>query len=433
MSLENTILRQIRAERDARFKKLKLPDDFIAPNYRGRSIVNLTASVIKLFGGHIATTPLDADILADVGGDVQRVVLVIVDALGYHKFLESLDAKPRNGFHALAQNGARIVPLTSTFPSTTTAALTSLWTGYTPAEHGFLGYQLFLREYGARTDMIYFSPVATRNLGREQLIDVGLKPENFLATPSLPQTLARVNVPVYHFIEEPFVKSALSQVQIRGARELTGFITTSDLWVALRDCVEGHRNERALFMAYWSGLDNIAHKYGPSSETQIAEVANFAYSFEREFLARLSRPARAQTLFLLTADHGQVDSPIARAVNLYAHPDLRARLTMDFTGDARAAYLYCRNGQVNAVRDYFATRLAEKFCLLDSFAALDAGLFGDGILAPETEHRIGDLIALSRDDFYLWDRKEEPQLLGRHGALAEDEMLVPLLAARLDD
>lgn len=433
MQLDETILKKIRAERDARFKKLKLPADFIAPNYRGRSIVNLAASVIKILGGRIATAPLDAEILADVSGDVQRIVLVIVDALGYHKLLEALDAKPRNGFHALAQNGARIVPLTSTFPSTTTAALTSLWTGYTPAEHGFMGYQLFLREYGARTDMIYFSPVATRNLGREQLLDVGLEPEHFLAVPSLPQTLARVHVPVDHFIEEPFVESALSQVQIRGARTLTGFIATSDLWVALRDCVEAHRGERALFMAYWSGVDNIAHKYGPSSETQIAEIANFAYSFEREFLSRLSRAARAQTLFLLTADHGQVDSPIARAVNLHAHPDLRAHLTMDFTGDARAAYLHCRNGQVDAVRDYFATRFAEKFFLLNSFAALDAGLFGEGILAPEAEHRIGDLIALSRDDFYLWDRKEEPKLLGRHGALAEDEMLVPLLAARLDE
>jgi hypothetical protein len=244
--------------------------------------------------------------------------------------------------------------------------------------------------------------------------------------------LAHVGAPVYHLIEKPFVESALSQVQIRGARELLGFITSSDMWVALRNCVEAHRRERALFMAYWSAVDTIAHTFGPSSEGIVAEINNFAFSFEREFLVRLSSAARQDTLFLLASDHGQVDSPIHRAVFMHAHPDLRSHLLMDFTGDARAAYLYCRNGEVDAARDYFATRLADRFFVLDARAALDAGLFGPGILAPETEHRIGDLIVLPRDDSYLWDRRDEPNMLGRHGGLAEDEMLVPLMAARLD-
>jgi hypothetical protein len=63
---------------------------------------------------------------------------------------------------------------------------------------------------------------------------------------------------------------------------------------------------------------------------------------------------------------------------------------------------------------------------------LNAGLFGPGFVAAETKYRIGDLILLPRDNFYLWDRNEEPKLLGRHGGLAEKEMLVPLLLARLD-
>ncbi|MBI5303332.1 MAG: alkaline phosphatase family protein [Chloroflexi bacterium] len=432
MSLADTILKKIRAERNARFKKLGLPTDFIAPNYGGRSIVNVAASVIKLLGGDIGTPALDAEILGDLTQDVRRIVFVVVDALGYQRLLDALETKPRNGFHALLQTGARIAPLTSVFPSTTTAALTALWTGYTPAEHGFMGYQMFLRDYGVRADMITFSPVATRKLGFQQLLDAGLKPENFLAVPSLPQTLAHAGVPVYHFIEKPFVESALSQVQIRGAHELHGFITSSDMWVALRNCVEEQRGARAMFAAYWSAVDSIAHLDGPSAESIVAEINNFAFSFEREFLARLSPAARKDTLFLLTADHGQVDSPIHRAVYLNAHPDVRSRLLMDGAGDARAAYLYCRNGEVDAVRDYFATRLADQFFILDARAALDAGLFGTGIRAPEAEHRIGDLIVLPRDDAYLLDKRDEHPMLGRHGGLAEDEMLVPLIAARLD-
>ncbi len=430
MSLENTLLKKIRAEKNARFKNLGLPDEYITPNYHGRSIVNVPASIADLFGISIGTRTLDDAILSGLTDEIERIVFVIVDALGYKQLLASLATKPRNGFHVLLNRGGRIAPLTSVFPSTTTAALTTLWTGRTPIEHGFMGYQLFLRDYGVRADMIYFSPVATRTRGWQQLVDAGLEPEKFLAVPSLPQLLP--NVPVYHFIEEPFVTSALSRVQIRGTRETIGFITSSDLWVSLGQCVEQHRGERALFMAYWSGVDGIGHKYGPSSPTYVAEINNLAYSFEREFLRPLSKQARARTLFLLTADHGQVDSPIPRAIFTRAHPELHANLVMDFTGDARAAYLYCRHGRANAVRDYFAAHFAEQFCLLDSHTALESGLFGEGVAASEAEHRVGDFIAISRDEWYLVEGKDAPKMLGRHAGLAADEMLVPLLAARLD-
>ena len=82
--------------------------------------------------------------------------------------------------------------------------------------------------------------------------------------------------------------------------------------------------------------------------------------------------------------------------------------------------------------DYFAAHFPEQFVLLDSQAALDQGLFGSGTLAPEARDRVGDLLALARGDYLLDASREGPKLLGRHGSLTPEEMLVPLLAARLD-
>ena len=76
--------------------------------------------------------------------------------------------------------------------------------------------------------------------------------------------------------------------------------------------------------------------------------------------------------------------------------------------------------------------LGEQFVVLDSQAALSAWLFGGGVQAPEARHRIGDLILLARGAQTLWDRKDPPKTRGMHGALLAREMLVPLLAARLD-
>ncbi len=432
MPLAENIEKQIRAERAARFKKLRLDDEFIAPNYGGRSIVNVPASIVKILGGKIHTPPLDSSILKEFSAGVQRIVLVIADAIGYQQMNDALDANPQNGFHKLLQRGANLVPITSVFPSTTTAALTALWSGYTPAEHGFVGYQLFLREYGVRANMIAFSPVATEQLGGEQLVDAGLEPEKFLPVPSLPQTLAHANVATYNLIEQPYEQSALSRAQMRGIKETLGFVTSSDMWVGLRNLLDEKRKERALFVSYWRALDSIQHTYGASSETVRAEINNLAYSFEYEFLRRLSSAAREGTLFLLTADHGQIDAPARRAVYLRVHPGLRDRIVMDFAGEPRAAYFYCRTGEKDAVREYLTTRLGDKFCVVDSQLALQEGLFGSGIRAPEIKFRIGDLIALPRGDYYFWDRNDASKLRGRHGGLAEEEMLVPLIAARLD-
>lgn len=432
MTPDDSISQYILPERERRFAALGLPRDFVVPNYGGRSIVNVPASIVRLFGGRMSTPALDPAIIRPYARGVERIVLVIVDALGYGRLAQALERNPDNGFHALLRSGGSLWPLTSVFPSTTTAALTALWSGYTPAEHGFMGYTLFLREYGIRAEMISFNPVATERQGHEQLLAAGLDPDKFLPVPSLPQTLARYDVPVYNLIEQPFTRSALSRVQIRGQKEMRGFITSSDMWVVLRGWLKQHVLERALFVAYWSKIDTLSHVYGPSSETLASEIDNFAYTFEREFLRKLPPEAREGTLFLLTADHGQVDTPSDQAIYMHDHPALRDRLQFGFTGDPRAPYLTVRQGEAEAVRAYLAKNLSRQFFTLDSQAALRAGLFGGGKHAAETRFRIGDFVLLPRGQQVLWDRQDPPRLLGRHGALHAQEMLVPLLAARLD-
>lgn len=432
MPLTDPTVSSLRAERETRFGALHLPAEFVAPNYGGRSIVNLPASIAHILGGRHTTPGLEAGLIDALASGVRRVVLVIVDALGYDFLTRALEANPDNGFHTLLKNGGQLASLTSVFPSTTTAALTSLWSGYTPAEHGAVGFQLFLRGANLRANMIKFQATALHKLGGEQLPAAGVDPDKFLPVPALPQTLARVGVPTFNLIEQPFENSPLSRMQIRGVKETRAFVTSSDMWVALRKLMEERPTEKALFVAYWSAVDTIAHAYGPASEAIVAEVNNLAYSFEREFLQRLMPAARQDTLFLLTADHGHAATPPESVVYLNKHPFIRERMVMDYAGEPRAAYLYCTQGEVEAVRQYFAERLADKFFVLDSRAALEAGLFGLPPFAPETRYRVGDLIVLARDNYTLWERDDAPKVLGRHGSLSETEMVVPLLAARLD-
>lgn len=433
---------------EARIRRKRLPGlanlpdgEFVMPCYDGLSIANVPATVAVMLGitprrGDALPSPLGGasplieELWSDLAPGLRRVVLVILDAVGYLAFRAALAEDENLAFNRLIEAG-RLVPLTSVFPSTTTAALSSLWTGRTPAEHGLLGYELYLREYGTVANMIHFSPV--HDTARRVLLGWGLDPERFLPVPGLAEILAQHGVTTRVLIHNVFVDSPLSRINFRGASEIQGFVTSADMWVSLRHMLTGHRDERLLVAAYWGSVDGIAHLRGPASEAWAAEIRNLAYSLEREFLHALPPDDRQGTLLLITADHGQVYAPPQQASLLSHHPRLRDALLLPPTGESRAAYLYPRHGRAGEVRRYFEKGLGQRFVVLESAAALEAGLFGNGPPASNTTDRIGDLIALARgNNFWHWSEKEI-KICGRHGGLVAEEMLVPFLAVRLDD
>jgi hypothetical protein len=64
---------------------------------------------------------------------------------------------------------------------------------------------------------------------------------------------------------------------------------------------------------------------------------------------------------------------------------------------------------------------------------LRSGLLGPGDPYAEVPFRLGDLIAIARERSYVSPDYYAPvQMAGSHGSLTAAEMLVPLLAVRLD-
>ncbi len=135
---------------------------------------------------------------------------------------------------------------------------------------------------------------------------------------------------------------------------------------------------------------------------------------------------------ILTADHGQITTDKENLdFNLGQHPGFVDMLHMTPSGENRLAYLHIRPGKKEEVKDYIQSTWPDQFVLIDPEAAVKAGLFGPGEPHPGIYDRLGDLIAAARGDAYWWWASKENPLIGRHGGLSEEEMLVPFLAARL--
>jgi len=403
---------------------------FVLPHYGGLSIANLGATMAGLLGMELegAEPSVQKDIWSDFAGEVRTVVVVLLDGVGY-LHLRPLLEDEHTPFGRLASRG-RYAPLTSVFPSTTMTALTSLWTGRTPGDHGFLGSRLLLPKYGVLANMLKLAPAAGGRPG--ELLDWGLVPEQFVPVPHVAQALSAVGVQSVAHLYRPHIGSGLSRILLRGMDRREGHVGFSDMWSNVRETVEQRASQPLLVNVYWFGTDDVAHRYGPDGERFSAALRDLGRSMWEDFIDRLPGSAREGTVLIITSDHGQIATPGGSAVHLSDHPTLSELLLLPPSGETRASYLHVRPGQAERVVDYVAEHLADQFILLETEAAIGAGLFGGSGVSPSLRTRLGDFLLLARGDSSLVPVGGKAAYRGHHGSLTSEEMLVPLVIARLD-
>ena len=407
------------------------PDEgWVLPHYEGLSIANLPATISALLGTDLpgALPPLPRELWADWLPGLRRVVLLILDALGY-RLLQGMQAAGEGRPFSDLERVGRLVPLTSVVPSTTDAALISLRSGRPPAEHGWLAYEIYLRELGIAANAIQLR--TAWGGPHDLLVDLGLDPEGIVTVPSMAQHLARAGIPSRSVLAHYLRNSGFTKMLYRGTTEVRVHAQASDLWVQLRHLLADTRGQRTFLSGYWSGLDTIAHVYGPDTEPWQAEFRTVSHLLEREFLAALPAEDRDGTLLLITADHGQILIPEEHIVTADRDPELSQHLLVPIMGESRAAFVYPRPGRAGAIRSYLEEAFPGWFVVLDSAQALDAGLMGHPV-TDEAYARAGELLVLGRGDHALQRSLPGVPLRGRHGGLSPEEMLVPLVGARLD-
>ncbi|HEY45176.1 MAG: hypothetical protein AMJ88_08855 [Anaerolineae bacterium SM23_ 63] len=412
----------------SKLEGLDLGEGAIHPAYDGLSILNLPASLCHWLGASGPPHPrLDIPELDAMVEGIKQVIVVLIDAVSHDRFrgwiagmAKELDAE---------SDRCLLAPLTSVVPSTTSSALTTIWTGRSPAEHGILGYEIFLKEYGLVANMITHAPMAFEGPGGS-LYNAGFQPETALPVPMLGKYLTSADVEGHAFLHYSIGRSGLSRMHYAGV-EKHMFSGLADLWIGVRDLAQSSLENPRLIWVYYGAVDGVSHRYGPNSERARGEFITFIQAMLQNFIGDLSPVTRRQTLLLILTDHGQIPTARDPRYELHMHPDLVGSLHLLPTGENRLLYLYPRPGRVKQVIEYFEHTWPQCFNLVPSEKALKMGLFGPGTPAMEARDRLGDLIAVSQGDAYLWWAAKENPLLGRHGGLSPEEMLVPLMAVRL--
>ncbi len=401
----------------------------VYPYYDRQSLINLPASVCHWLGIPAFGAPaLTDEILNAMGGPFRQVVLLVVDGLGLEQLnhFTSPDgaSASRSAFWQRLLDEAVLAPITSIAPSTTAAALTSLWTGQPAAVHGVMGYEMYLKEYSLIANMITHSPTSfsgdTGGLKR-----AGFDAEKFLPIPTFGPHLVRHGIQADAMQHWAIARSGLSTMLYPGVN-VVPFRSPSDLWVTLPALLAQRAAKPAYTYIYWGEIDELSHRFGPLDQRVDLEFSLFTYLLEG-FLDGMRKQARGDTLFLMTADHGHLLTPKNPFLEMHNHPVLNDCLSLYPSGENRLAYLYVKPGAEQRLKEYVAATWPGKYELVPTREALAAGLFGPGQAHPQLAERTGDYILFAQDDAYLWWANHDNPLLGRHGGLTQTEMVIPLL------
>ena len=420
MSLMRTDV--FRAQVEALCEQRAFSEDFVLPDYQGLSVKNILSQIGTAFGLNPSdSNSFPGDYFIDFQG-VDKVVLLIFDGLGYNRLLHHLDSHDGT-FMTLATKGA-LKPLTTVFPATTSTVLTSIFTGLSPAQHQILGYHMFSKKYGLVFDTLDMKPV----YGYSGQVDLAQDYSNSVK-PWLP-ILEQRGVKTSVVTRASIAGSGLSQV-IHGDVPLIPYVLDADMFTRSARALE--QPGPTLLIMYYSGVDTLAHRYGPYSDEVTFELTSIEHNL-RNFVSNLSEKTKKETLMLMTADHGVAET--RKTYFLKDFHDVMSRLTLPPVGDGRATFLFSKPTQREALNEAFLKHV-EGFKLFSSSELIDKDAFGKTSNPEELKEKVGDFTALGFKDSALGypffeDDRLHP-MLGTHGGMTCEEMVVPFLSVRLSD
>lgn len=348
-----------------------------------------------------------------------RVVLVLVDAFGW-RFFERHAAHPL--LRRFADDGV-VVRLSSQFPSTTAAHLTTLYTG---APVGVTGiYEWFMYEPGL--DRI-IAPLLFSYAGdgtRETLLLDGVSPAALFPFETVAERLAAAGVESFAFQDAAFTPSPYSAAMFRGAT-LRGERSFDAMLAGVAAAVSTRTPSYGL--VYDGSVDMAGHVHGPSSAQFAARIQAVLTAIDERLLPRLAQLG-GSTLLLLTADHGQVDIDPAATIRVNrAWPGILQHLRagrdgrpLAPAGSTRDLFLHVRDGSVETVCDHLRRVLDGRAEVHPTADLIAAGLFGD--VTPRLLERVGNVVVLPYAGETTWwdDPRFEVGWRGGHGGLSPDE------------
>lgn len=387
------------------------PEWLHLPDYAGCSIVNLMATLARACrGGSTGYSALPGDGL-DSLSRARNIVLLVIDGLGHEYLINQCNGSLLSSYCQRR--------LSSVCPSTTATAIPTFLTGVAPQQHGFTGWFTYFCELGS---VLAVLPFRTR-IGHSPVDDAILSPAGLSGVTPL---FSSVQINTNQIVPEEIADSSFNRA-FSGRARVVPFSGLKGLRSALRRTLRRSR-EKSFTYAYWPDFDSLAHRFGVDSP----QVRDHFLQLDRLFSDLLSDLRGSDSVLLVTADHGFVDTSPDRVIQLENHPQLQRMLMVPLCGEPRLAFCYVHPGLEQDFESYVDACFSDKAALFSSRQLLEEGWFGCGTPHPGLQYRIGHYSLVMKSNWMITGRvpgERALQHIGVHGGVSPEEMYVPLIYA----
>ena len=382
------------------------------PDYHN-CLVNLSNSILKKFGVKTTAETLP---LADkyLEGEYKNIVVLLLDAMGISILEKHLD---KDGFFRSHVVGS----FDSVYPPTTVAATTSMLSGLYPNEHGWLGWDIYYPQIDKNVT-VFTNTEQIRE--KEGAVPAAAYPDGRAkwTVDSLEEALPAAEYNV-GFHCTPY-KNIIEKIKDSGGEAyaampfLPPYPQSMEAILRHVETLCGKPGKKFIY-AYWNEPDSTMHRTGTvSSETHTMVIG--LENMVQKTVSRLS-----DTLFMIIADHGHMDS---KNCCLLDYPEIMNCLVRQPSFEPRTLNFFIKDECMETFPHLFNRYFEDSFVLLTKDEVFSEGLFGTGNDHDGLKGMIGDYVALAVSDRSIFNTHIEAQEMpGSHAGLTKEEISIPLI------
>ena len=377
-------------------------NEIVFPDYE-HSILNTINSILKYYNVETKYNGLK-ELDEKLKSKYKNVVFIILDGLGDR----NLSKISPSGFF----ENNKLTEVTSVCPSTTTAALTTYYSGRPPIETGWISMSQYFKEYGRALEMLRKIDSYTHEPIKNAKYDVF--------------DLVKYTT-IYEQIENasPNVKAYEINPSYCDARSKRN-INADDIY-SLCDFVKAicNNNDENFILAYSDKPDVLLHKYGCKSD----EVRDFVINAENEIEKLCIELKDTNTLVIVSADHGHKD--IEKVYDIIEMDEIQDCIIMPPSFESRAITFWVKDDKKDKFEEFFKSNLGEEFILFSKKEFLEKNLLGFGEKHPKIDDFVGNYVAVSVGSSIIKLGTQISNLKGKkmstHCGFSVEEIVVPVV------